>query len=515
MRHYAWSCETKSSCPGIYAIDVEPVPSQNRKNREVHLDYLKHHKESVGTLREIVEDARVEKPLGSSLASACLYTKHSQELLEYVIGTCPKEFNKRDRKIATAPLNRKKQVTFIEPGVKDVTAASRLKLRRNTKKDKTLPAKSAMKKLQPTRRKFTLGEQYPLTRFTESKVVPAKQPESVSTSKIVITEILSNTSQKPLTRTPTEIGDPTYQTLHIRLFSNAGRTDHPLVFGLKLFKTYDEGSLTAQEFRYTMWKDWDIIFFLLDNFVIQILKLRSENTHVMLKFEKDHLCSACQLGKSQKYSHKPKSKNTNLEVLNTLHMDLCGPMRVQTINGKKYILVIVDDYSRFTWVKFLRSKDETPEFVIKFLKQIQVGLNKTVRYIRTDNGTEFVNQFLTEYYESVGIFHQKSVPRTPQQNDVVERRNRTLVEAARTMLIFSKALMFLWAEAVATACYTQNRSLIHTRHNKTPYELVHDKKPDLKFLCVFGALCYPTNDSEDLGKLRPTTVSVCIQILHG
>ncbi|GKB63712.1 retrovirus-related pol polyprotein from transposon TNT 1-94, partial [Tanacetum coccineum] len=174
----------------------------------------------------------------------------------------------------------------------------------------------------------------------------------------------------------------------------------------------------------------------------------------------------------------------------------------QSINGKKYILVIVDDYSRFTWVKFLRSKDETPEFVINFLKQIQVGLNKTVRYIRTDNGTEFVNQVMSKYYEGVGIFHQKSVPRTPQQNGVVERRNRTLVEAARTMLIFSTAPMFLWAEAVATACYTQNRSLIHTRHNKTPYELVHDKKPDLTFLRVFGAMCYPTNDSEDLGKLQ-------------
>ncbi|GJX03251.1 retrovirus-related pol polyprotein from transposon TNT 1-94 [Tanacetum coccineum] len=221
-----------------------------------------------------------------------------------------------------------------------------------------------------------------------------------------------------------------------------------------------------------------------------------------LKFEKDHLCSACQLGKSKKFSHKPKSENTNMEVLHTLHMDLCGPMRVQSIKGKKYILVIVDDYSRFTWVKFLRSKDETPEFVINFLKQIQVGLNKTVRYIRTDNGTEFVNQVMSEYYEGVGIFHQKSVPRTPQQNGVVERRNRTLVEAARTMMIFSKAPMFLWAEAVATACYTQNRSLIHTRHNKTPYELVHDKKPDLTFLRVFGALCYPTNDSEDLGKFQ-------------
>ncbi|GKC15651.1 retrovirus-related pol polyprotein from transposon TNT 1-94 [Tanacetum coccineum] len=89
-----------------------------------------------------------------------------------------------------------------------------------------------------------------------------------------------------------------------------------------------------------------------------------------LKFEKDHLCSACQLGKSKKFSHKPKSKNTNMEVLHTLHMDLCGPMRVQSIKGKKYILVIVDDYSRFTWVKFLRSKDETLEFVINFLNQL-------------------------------------------------------------------------------------------------------------------------------------------------
>ncbi|GKC88093.1 retrovirus-related pol polyprotein from transposon TNT 1-94 [Tanacetum coccineum] len=221
-----------------------------------------------------------------------------------------------------------------------------------------------------------------------------------------------------------------------------------------------------------------------------------------LKFEKDHLCSACQLGKSRKATHKPKTINTITEVLHTLHMDLCGPLRVQSINGKKYILVIVDDYSRFTWVKFLRSKDETPVFVINLLKQLQVGLNKTVRFVRTDNGTEFVNKNLTDYYEGVDITHEKTVPRTPQQNGVVERRNCTLVEAARTMLIFLKAPLFLWAEAVATTCYTQNRSLIHTLHDKTPYELVHDKKPDLSFLRIFGALCYPTNDSEDLGKLK-------------
>ncbi|GJZ72784.1 retrovirus-related pol polyprotein from transposon TNT 1-94, partial [Tanacetum coccineum] len=106
-----------------------------------------------------------------------------------------------------------------------------------------------------------------------------------------------------------------------------------------------------------------------------------------LKFEKDHLCSACLLGKSKKHSHKPKFEDTNHEKLYLMHMDLYGLMRVESINGNIYILVIVDDYSRFTWVKFLRSKDEAPEFIIKFLKMIQVRLNATVRHIRTNNGT--------------------------------------------------------------------------------------------------------------------------------
>ncbi|GJY28864.1 retrovirus-related pol polyprotein from transposon TNT 1-94 [Tanacetum coccineum] len=148
-------------------------------------------------------------------------------------------------------------------------------------------------------------------------------------------------------------------------------------------------------------------------------------------------------------------------------MDLCGLMRVESINRKKYILVIVDDYSQFTRVKFLRSKDEAPKFIIKFLKVIQVCLNATVKNIRTDNGTEFVNQTLRSYYEDVDISYETSV-----------------------------------AQAVATTCYTQNRSLIRLRHIKTPYELLHDRKLDISYLHVFGALCYPTNDSEDLGKLE-------------
>ncbi|GKB42482.1 retrovirus-related pol polyprotein from transposon TNT 1-94 [Tanacetum coccineum] len=129
-------------------------------------------------------------------------------------------------------------------------------------------------------------------------------------------------------------------------------------------------------------------------------------------------------------------------------MDLYGPMRIASVNVKKYILVIVDDYSRSTWVKCLRSKDEAPDFIIKFLKMIQVRLKVTVRRIKTDNGTQFVNQTLREYYEKVGISHETSVARSPQQYGVIKRCNCTLIEAARTMLIYAKALKFLWAEAV-------------------------------------------------------------------
>ncbi|GJY40898.1 retrovirus-related pol polyprotein from transposon TNT 1-94 [Tanacetum coccineum] len=184
-------------------------------------------------------------------------------------------------------------------------------------------------------------------------------------------------------------------------------------------------------------------------------------------------------GLCKKKCHKPKSEDTNQEKLYLLHMDLCGPMRVASVNGKKYILIIVDDHSRFTWVKCLRTKDEAPDFIIKFLKMIQVRLKVLVQRIRTDNGIKFVNQTLSEYYEKVGISHETSVARSPQQNGVVKR------------------------QVVATACYTQNCSIIRLRYCKTPYELLHEKLPDLSFFHVFGALCYSTNDSKKIGKLQP------------
>nr|GFC10887.1 hypothetical protein [Tanacetum cinerariifolium] len=162
------------------------------------------------------------------------------------------------------------------------------------------------------------------------------------------------------------------------------------------------------------------------------------------------------LGKAKRKSFYTKIFPSSKRRLQLLHIDLRGPMRVASINGKRYVLVIVNDYSRYTWTHFLISKDETPEVLIDFLRLVQRGLQAQVRIVRIDKGTEFLNQSLHAYFAAEGIFHQTSVARTPQQNGVVERRNRTLVEAARTMLSPAKVPPFFWAEAIATACFTQN-----------------------------------------------------------
>ncbi|GJU47851.1 retrovirus-related pol polyprotein from transposon TNT 1-94 [Tanacetum coccineum] len=658
----------KVLAPGRYPIDVEPIPLRLKKNREVHLHYIKHLKENVETLREIVEDAKVERPLDTSLASACRYTKHSQELLEYVIGTCPKDFSPRDKQNASTNSLRKKRVTFVEPcetsthntppqvehqkinltnapgipstGVKGASAASRSKPRSNTKKDRTLPAKSALKQVEahsrmnklnekqknhvdssisykrtvinsnsntscktcnkclifvnhdqcvvrsemfvkqspatkvwrvkqvkqvwkatgklfttighqwrPTGRLLPLGDQWPLTRNTPPKVLPTKQwkptgrllplgrqcplvrstalksdcmpadpQETIAPVVQIVLWYLDSGCSKHMTGDRSRlrnfvkkfIGTVRFGNDHFGAIMGYGdyvigdsvisRVYYVEGLGHNLFSVgqFCDSDLEVAFRKHTCFvRDLDGVDLIkgsrgtnlytisvedmMRSSPICLLSKASKNKSWLwhrrlnhlnfgtlndlarkdlvrglprLKFEKDHLCSACQLGKSRKATHKPKMINTITEVLHTLHMDLCGPLRVQRINGKKYILVIVDDYSRFTWVKFLRSKDETPVFVIIMLKQLQVGVNKTVRFVRTDNGTEFVNRNLTDYYESIGITHEKTVPRTPQQNGVVERRNRTLVEASWRMLIFSKAPLSLWAEAVATTCYT-------------------------------------------------------------
>nr|GEY40579.1 hypothetical protein [Tanacetum cinerariifolium] len=252
--------------------------------------------------------------------------------------------------------------------------------------------------------------------------------------------------------------------------------------------------------------DLEVAFRKLSHLNFEYINLLSKKDIVIgllkLKYVKDQLCLSFELSNAKRSSFKSKAVPSLKGRLNLLHMDLCGPMRVASINGKKYILVIVDDYSRYTWTLFLRSKDETPEVLKDFLTMIKRNLQALVITVRIDRGTEFLNKTLNAFFKEEGIEHQTSTTRTPEQNGVVERRNHTLVEAARTMLSALQLSLFFWAEAITTACYTQNRSIIIPIHGKTPYHIINDKKPLIKHLHIFGCIYYITRDGKNLDKMK-------------
>ena len=215
------------------------------------------------------------------------------------------------------------------------------------------------------------------------------------------------------------------------------------------------------------------------------------------------VCEPCQLGKQTKISHKKNSYIATKRPLELVHMDLMGPIPTESINGKKYIFVCVDDFSRFTWVYFLRSKTEAFNYFRKFCNQVQneKGLDiKKICRIRSDHGTEFENAKFSEFCDGLGISHEFSAPRTPQQNGVVERKNRVLQEMARVMLNSKKVPRNLWAEAVNTACYVSNRVFKRPGTKHTSYELWKGKKPNVSYFHTFGSKCYILNDRDHLGK---------------
>nr|GEU45392.1 hypothetical protein [Tanacetum cinerariifolium] len=188
-------------------------------------------------------------------------------------------------------------------------------------------------------------------------------------------------------------------------------------------------------------------------------------------FENDHTCTAFLKGKQHKASCKSKLVNSVTKPLHTLHMDLFGPTSVSSISHKWYCLVVTDDFSRFTWTFFLKTKDETSGILRKFITEIENLKDLKVKIIRT-----------------------------PQQNGVAKRRNRTLIEAARTMLADAKLPVAFWAEAVNTGCYVQNRVLVNKSQNKTPYELFNGRTPTIGFLKPFGYHVMILNTLDNLGK---------------
>nr|GEV67357.1 retrotransposon protein, putative, unclassified [Tanacetum cinerariifolium] len=473
------------------------------QDQDAYLDYLRHLKESVERIYDIVELAKVVRPLDRSIVSAYRYTKYSQELLKYTIGTCPQGSQQRAEQIAHILLIRKKQVTVAKPfdksdsnthihvvtvkpqttntpvppftGVKSCHNVSGSQPKSHPKTNRISPAKGV--------NKLPVEDQ---PRINKSHLKTSNRVDSSSRLKRTVINLNSDsicqTCNKCLTssihdmcvatyfaiccgpppppsirrncnvvqkvkqvwklkqvrqvwkhtgKVLTTIGHQWRPTGRILNSGNkcpltrftppkvvsakqnkkrASRTDRPLVFGFRLLKTYDGGSLTAHEFRCYL---EGILCEGLGHNLFSAEQFCDSDLEVTFKKH------SCYVRDTDGVDLLKGSRGSNLYTISVEYMMKSSPICLLSKASK----------------------------------------NKSWLWHR-------------QYYERIDIFHQKTASRTPQQNGVVKRRNRTLVEAARTMLIFSKALIFLWAEAMATA--------------------------------VFGALCYPTNDSEDLRKIQPT-----------
>ena len=218
-----------------------------------------------------------------------------------------------------------------------------------------------------------------------------------------------------------------------------------------------------------------------------------------LSHDSSFVCGPCNKGKQVKVNHKVVPDIGTTHALELIHMDLMGPINVQSRAGKKYIFVMVDDFTRYTWVRFLREKSDAFESFRVLALQLRNG-HAGVETIRSDHGGEFQNEFFDKFCNDQGIVHQYSAPRTPQQNGLVERKNRTLQEMARAMLHGNDVPQHLWDEAVNTACYIINRVYVRQGTTKTPYELLKGKTPTVTYFHVFGCTCYILNDKDHLGK---------------
>ncbi|KAK1630064.1 hypothetical protein QYE76_004379 [Lolium multiflorum] len=222
-----------------------------------------------------------------------------------------------------------------------------------------------------------------------------------------------------------------------------------------------------------------------------------------VSFAKDRVCRACVEGKMHDSPHPSKTIISSKRILELLHVDLFGPVTHASLGAKKHCLVIVDDYSRYTWVYFLKTKDETQQIFIDFATEVQRQHNLLIMAIRSDNGSEFKNYTLNDFLSDEGIRHQYSAAYTPQQNGVAERKNRTLMDMARSMMAEYKSRYNFWAEAISTACHSSNRLYLRKGLNKTPYEILTGNKPNISYFKVFGCKCFYKIKGVRLSKFAP------------
>jgi hypothetical protein len=234
--------------------------------------------------------------------------------------------------------------------------------------------------------------------------------------------------------------------------------------------------------------------------LIKIKKLEAVKDLPRISKPKDSMCKPCQVGKQNRTQFKSKSFSSTKKPLELVHMDLCGPSRHEGIGKENYFMLIIDDYSILTWVAFLKENVEAFEKfkIFKALTETQTG--KRLKAVRSDRGGEFMSRDFKEFYDEHGINREYTIPRTPQQNGVVERKNRTVQEMARSMMNEKNIGQTYWVEAIHTIVHVLNKSHLRPQSDKTPYELWFGRPASIKHFKVFGSKCYIKNNDENLGK---------------
>jgi transposase InsO family protein len=198
-------------------------------------------------------------------------------------------------------------------------------------------------------------------------------------------------------------------------------------------------------------------------------------------FKKNKLCSACQAKKQVGNTHLKKNIMSTCKPFELLRMDLFGPTTYTSISGNKYGFMIVDDFTRYTWVAFLGDKSDVYDTFKLFIKRVQNEFETSIKKVRSDNSSKFKNTRIDEQYDELGIKHQFSVKYTPQSNGLVERKNRTLIDMARSMLSEYNVSHSFWAEAIDTVCFYNNRLYYHAFLEKTPYEILNGRNPNIAY----------------------------------
>nr|GEU39297.1 retrovirus-related Pol polyprotein from transposon TNT 1-94 [Tanacetum cinerariifolium] len=405
--------------PELLKIDVDPLAPKLHNNRTAHTDYLSHTQEETATLKEIVESGRLVNPLNTSLDYACKYTKRVN-LLSSASGSQSQDNTKNDR-IQRTP--RKAKKNKLEDHLRTVRPSLNKKSFVDTKA--TSSVTSSMLNVNSNLKYASCNGCLFSDNHDACVVAYINSVNASIKSKSVMKPHMTGDRSQLINFIHKFLGTVKFGNDHVAKIMGYG--DYK-IGNVMISRVYFVEGLGHNQFSVGQICDSDLevafrqhTCFIRNLDGVDLLTGSRGNNLYTLSLQ-DMMASSpiCLLSKASK-------------TKSWLWHHCLSHLNFESVNGKKYILVNVDDYSRFTWVKFLRSKDEAPDFIIKFLKMIQVRLKVSVRRIQTDNGTEFVNQMLCDYYEEVGISHETSVARSPQQIGVVERRNHTLIKAAHTM----------------------------------------------------------------------------------